>query len=325
MAGAAITSIVILSLVIVGLFVLRILFTKERSLSVMIRRGVALAVSIVVICLAFAPVIGTTVNITPFNSTSEREFKYSVYAPFLVSFGFLTDEEFDDAELLYKMDKYDKQDYITALVEDFENYTKKELSSVDGDILNTTVVTSLYFCYLGESMAIAPFLLLFQLIAVIGAGLVMWQMLRYFAYGKINRAFVLTGRLTAVIAGAFAVASAITLSAFLADATNKYAPIEFGCAISIGIFFFFTFAVAMLVLPISVKKDPEENCIPVSMFSKKAECGCCCESVIEEPVFEAVVSDEVTSDESNEEITEEDGEPDEQDIEDLKALDGDVE
>ena len=81
----------------------------------------------------------------------------------------------------------------------------------------------------------------------------------------------------------------------------------------------------MLVLPISVKKDPEENCIPVSMLSKKAECGCCCESVIEEPVFEAAVSDEVTSDESNEEITEEDGEPDEQDIEDLKALDGDVE
>jgi len=332
MAGAAITTIAVSSLAILLLFVLRMIFANGRSLGVMIRRGVALAISIVVICLAFTPVLTTTVEITPSNSISEREFKYSVHAPLFVSFGFLTEEEWIDAEELYKLDKYEKQDNFIYQIEDFEDLTKKQLSSSQGEIINASVVSSLYFCYIGEAMAIAPFLMIFQLIAVIGAGIVMWQLLRYFADGRLSRAFTLSGRITAVITAVLAVAANIVLAVFLADATNKYAPVEFSCAIAIGGFFFLAFAIAMLALPVSMKRSREENSIPVSIFSKKAECCCCCDTVSDNVSAEedaSVVADASTEETASEQDFEdakaddiEDIDDDVQDIDDLKALDG---
>ncbi len=342
LAGCAIATVVICSIAIIGLFVLRLIFAKERSsVSVMIRRGIALAVSIVVICLAFTPILKTTYEITPSNSYNEREFEYSINTSFYIYFGFLTEDEWDSAEEFYNLTRTEKQEYFESLIDDMEYLTKKELNSAEGNLYNSEFVSGLYHCYIGEAVIITPLLMLCQLVAVIGAGFVMWQMLRYFAIGRINRKFVLSGRLLAVIFGAGAVASNIVLAILAAYATKRYAPDGFTCSIALGVFFFLAFAIVMLVLPISAKRDPEENTIPMSMFCGSAACACCCGTVCEEaPVDEAPVAEEAsfsdddafeenldeapasedTADEA-EELTDSD-DTDIQDIEDLKSLDG---
>lgn len=323
LAGAAIATIVICSIAIVGLFVLRLIFAKERpSISVMIRRGIALALSIVVICLAFTPVLKMTYDIVPKNSYDNREFEYSVNAPFFVYFGFLTEDEWDEAEAFYGLSKFEKQEHFSELIDDMKQLTKKQLNSYMGDAANNEIVSDLYYGYIGEAVIVAPLLVLCQLIAVIGAGFVMWQLLRYFASGRINRKFTLSGKLIAVIFSAGAVASNIVLAVLASSAVKRYAPDELTCSIAFGVFFFLAFAIAMMALPISTKRAPEENTVPVSMFCGNTVCACCCDTACEDASDEAPSSED-TSEEEVTEIT--DSDEDIHDIEDLKALDGDEE
>ena len=342
-AGSAIAAIVISSIVIIGLFVLRIIFTKDRSVKVIVKRGVALAISIIVICLAFTPILKTSYEIIPSGSTNEREFEYSVYSPFYVYFGFLTEEEWEYADDMKNLYKNEKQEHFVDLLERMEYNSKKELTSGIGEMSNYEFISDLYFCYMGELVIIAPLLMLCQLVAVIGAGFVMWQMLRYFAIGEINRKFIISGKLVALLFGAGAVASNIILAIFAVSATNKYAPDGFSCSIALGVFFFMAFAIAMLALPVNSKRKTEENPFPVSIFCNKAVCDCDCEAVCSDaPVAEEAVEEVEEADtpveeapaveESSEEapVTEfpDDSDIDAiededlQDIEDLKTLDG---
>ena len=134
--------------------------------------------------------------------------------------------------------------------------------------------------------------------------------------------FTLSGNLLAVIFSAGAVASNIVLAVLASSAVKRYATDELTCSIALGVFFFLAFAIAMMALPISTKRAPEENTVPVSMFCGNTVCACCCDTACEDASDEAPSSED-TAEEEVTEIT--DSDEDIHDIEDLKALDGDEE
>lgn len=266
LAGTAIATLIISGATIFGIFVLRLVFTTNRSVSAIVKRSIVLAVSVTVICLAFTPVLKTSVKAKPSGSDMERTFDYTVYAPLYVDFGYYSDEKWEAVEEYYNKDEQEKKSDLRSRISAFSYYDKSELRSDSGVRLNCGLVQSLYCCYLGDDMRIVPILMLAQTVAIIGAAFIMWQMLCYLASGTYNRAFVFTGRILATVFGLIAVAVNVTLAVFASFATVAYMPSEFEFSITSGIFFFMGFAIVMSVFPLSAKHGPERDTIPASMF-----------------------------------------------------------
>lgn len=266
LAGTAVATLIISGSAIFGIFVLRLVFTTNRSVSAIVKRSIVLAVSVTVICLAFTPVLKTSVKAKPSGSDMERTFDYTVYAPLYVDFGYYSDEEWEAVEEYYNKDEQEKISDLRSQISTFSHYDKSGLRSESGAMLNQGLVRSLYCYYLGDNMRIVPILMLAQTVAIIGAAFIMWQMLCYLASGTYNRAFVFTGRILATVFGLIAVAVNVTLAVFASSATVAYMPSEFEFSITPGIFFFMGFAIVMSVFPLSAKHGPERDTIPASMF-----------------------------------------------------------
>ncbi|MBQ8392258.1 MAG: hypothetical protein IJX51_00655 [Clostridia bacterium] len=249
--------------------VLRLIFTNQRSISTLVKRGVALVIAIVVIALAGAPIISTTAKIEPENMSKKKEFSFSVDADIFVGMGFNEEDTWDYIDNKYTdPTRTEKKEIFEDRLNHFSLYTKKEIENGDADYINTELVVMLYYMYVGETMMVAPYIMILQIIALLGAVFVMWQMLQYFAYGSYSRGFTLAGKLLGLIAGVLytIIISALVVMAMLA--ADSYAPSAFTLTIGLGLLAFGIFCIALLAMPLSPRKHDESNYIPVHCFTE---------------------------------------------------------
>ncbi|MBQ9744812.1 MAG: hypothetical protein IJW19_06790 [Clostridia bacterium] len=269
MSVTAIATLVCGFIAIAGSAVLRLIFTNQRSISTLVKRGVALVIAIVVIALAGAPIISTTAKIEPDGMSKKKEFAFSVAADIFVGVGYYDEDTWDNIDNYYEdPTTSDKKDMFEDRFDDFEWYSKKEIENGEADHINKSLVMMLYFMDLGESMIVAPYIMLLQLVAVLGAVFVMWQMLQYFAYGSYSRGFTLAGKLLGLIAGVLYTIIIAVFVLFAMLAADVYAPSAFTLTIGLGLLAFGIFSIALLAMPLSPKNRDESDYIPVHCFTE---------------------------------------------------------
>ncbi len=257
----AIASAIILSLTF------RYIFSKGEKASIIVARGIAIGLSIMVVCLAFAPLFKTTLKTQFQGRDFESEIDIKHNATFFTVFE-ISDLEKEEIEKLKDTTKSEKQRYFERQFSFFNYMQKKEAEGPVGESTDSAILMEL-LCSKTEdpvrvifSFAYIPFVIM-----VVGVLLVLWQNLRFFVSGAYTKKIVTIGKLiTAIACGVglvFTVVFVICASSFIDD----YITVDYGIKISAGIIFMFLFALGSVFCPSRItpkqKKVKEVNEKPV--------------------------------------------------------------
>ena len=314
---AALSTLIISAVIICGLSLIRIFNTEKRSVGAMIKRGVTLALAITVICLSSAPIISTTVTAAPYGTSRERDFDYRLDMSFFNEFGAYDEDMWQDVEEFHSLPKEEKKNEIMYGIGSMSDYTRLELDRGYGAAINRHVAALIYKSNSGIGMSLSSIYGLSHALTLIGAMLVAWQMLLYFALGDYSRIFNISGKLLSIVFGVISLGGAIIFSAALIRGVDVYGVSDnYSAFLSAGSVIFTVFAVAMAVMPVSRRVRCEATDLPYTLYIAKipeevAEIDTNSENYPEEFDTEAYGDDELVALDKIEE-----------DVSDLKLLDG---
>lgn len=252
-SAIAVWSLVLSGLTVALTMVLRYIFSSREKALVIIPRAIAIGLSVIVVCLAFAPIFKTTLEARFEGRQKDSEIDIKHNAAFFTNFS-LSEAMKEEFEELRPTTKNEKQDYFDRQFAIFGGMTKKEAkgnlgNSVDASILvqllavKTEPAVSVIF-----SFAYIPFIIM-----VVGALLVLWQSLYSFASGKYSKAVVMTGKLMSALGCVAGLAFTIVFLVIMAPFIDTYVIADYGISISAGIIFMLIFAVGSVFCPSEAK------------------------------------------------------------------------
>ena len=272
MSVMAILSVICVAIVVVLSMVLRYIFSKRDTVKNIIARSVALALSVVVFCLAFAPVFSVTFKSTMIGSERLKSVKVTHGAEFFEALAISDDEseKFDDVS---DMSKGEKKKYFESMMNAFSLMSKKDIQSDYGARLNSEILV-----YLLGSKIHTPVLNLFSttvvffLLTVIGALLILWQSVYFFATGKHIKPVVIVSKICAAVAAMVALIMTIILVVVTASYAEDYISSSYDIAIGAGVIMMVVFSIGSIFCPVSLtKKVKKVRRISVEDACKKFE------------------------------------------------------
>ena len=257
LSWSAIITMVCYIVVISAIVITKIVSNKQRSVKALVKCGITLAVSIVALCLVFAPVMTTTAEIVPSGSEEMREFDFNVYAAPFYQISALGEEYWDSVNALNYTTFTGEGEIIDADFELFSIYSRKELRSEQGINANHTFLTSMYNTVYENYMVIFAIVLnVGTLLSVIGILFVIWQMLRYLVFEKHSRTIIVLGKIFSAVFAAVALGIVIALVCMGMYIVNMYMSINiyYIVYISAGIIVFAVFAIGLIFCPMPIKR-----------------------------------------------------------------------
>lgn len=266
----AIWSIISSALAVVLTTVLRYIFANRDTLRNIIARSIALVLSVVVFCLAFAPLFNVR-----FKTYYSKRATVSHGVEFLNDIAINENEEEWLDEYFVDMTKSEKREYFEERMDEFSNMTKREIEGEIGTTLNTSILTTLLGAKIGSSGTnLLSATMIFFVLTVASALLILWQSLYFFATGKHAGRLVFITKICTAILSALALVSTIVLIAIVDSYAYDYiVGSNYRVSISAGVIIFVIFAIGSIFCPTSlVKKQRKEKAAKNNQDSKPSEC-----------------------------------------------------
>ena len=276
MSGGAILTLILSSATILTAFVLRFVLNKSARTLRLIPRAIAITLSIVVICLAFAPALQTSIHTTFNGSEKAKTAEIAMGASFFTLYH-VTD---DVAEKLEDMIEYDntktKQEKLAAIFDRFEDLTRKESEGVLGISVNSELLITLIGSKTrGETLELISLIGIVFIGAFIGAALVLWQNLSYLMNEQYSKNTVLISKIVSAVLALGALGISIAYLIVVRELETTYLPKGFDISISAGVICLAIFAIGSIFCPHNVtprvkKIDTEEVEEPVEEVIEQA-------------------------------------------------------
>lgn len=254
--GGALSSMAQCSLICVGAVVvlcmiLRYIFSKKDTTRNIVARSVALALSLAVFCLTFAPVFSASLEI-PYRYT---EVKITHKADFFERLR-ASEEDKELFDSLIEKSAAAKKNYLQDKLSDsFGGMSKKEIQSDYGAKLNA----DLLFELLGMRLVLPALTLfslttLFFILTAVGALLILWQGLYFFVTGRqITRVVSIAKIGSATVAGVALIMTVVFLI-MASSFTYTYITSDYSLGICAGVILMTVFAVGSLFCPARLTK-----------------------------------------------------------------------
>ena len=276
MSGTAIFTLILSAAAIITTFVIRFILNKSERTLRLIPRAIAITLAIVVICLAFAPALQTSIHTTFYGSDKAKTADIAMYASFFTAYH-VSD---DFAEQLEDMVEYDntkkKQEKLAAIFDQFQNLTRKESENALGVGINSKLLITLIGSKTrGETLELISLIGILFIGALIGAALILWQNLSYLMNGQYSKGLVLSGKIASAFFAFCALGVSIAYLLIIRDLEATYLPKGFDISISAGVICLAIFAIGSIFCPHNVtprvkKIDTEEVEEPVEEVIEQA-------------------------------------------------------
>lgn len=256
LSGLAASSLICALATVVFVMVLRYVFATRDSVKNIISRSIALVLSVVVFCLAFAPVISVSFRLSSessLNSTSKNvalNHDVSFFEHFNVS-----EEEFEVFDEMRDSTKEAKCKYFNSLLHDyFSDYSKKELKEGLADRDNIDLLLELLGSkYYMPTLQLIAISVVFFILTAIAAMVVLWQSLYFFASGKHSRHVVIISKIFAAAVSVAALVMTIVTKYIIADHAKTYISSSYRIGLSAGVIILVVFAVCAVFCPTRLK------------------------------------------------------------------------
>ena len=244
---------------IIAFLILRRVFNKSERMPGLAPRIIATALSIIVICLSFAPVATATADVTLRHSVHKESIVMEIGASFFTTqhVDKETKEELKDQVENYSTQK--KKELVEEKLAAFQEHFR--INEALGSKLHQNLLTTLVGCKLGGKMLeLISLAGLAFLGALGGAAIILWQNASYFATGEYSEKSVIIGKIVsaacAVIALGVSIAYVIITKGFIAT----YLPDDYKVSITAGVICLAIFAIGSIFCPHKaprVKKNDE--------------------------------------------------------------------
>lgn len=254
MSGMAIWSVICVLAAVVAVMVIRYIFANMDTVRNIIARSAALTLSVLVLCLAFAPVFSAS-----FKNDSSKNVTVSHGADFFEELA-ISEEKGESFENFNSMTKTQKQVYFDNCMKSFSSMSKKEIQSSYGASLNAPIVVDL----LGSKFQVFALNLLsatvlFFILTVISSLIVFWQSLYFFATGKHVRLVVLISKICSAVNALIAMILTTVVVIVADSAANNYIGASYGVSIGAGVIMMLVFAVCAVFCPTSLVKKTKKS------------------------------------------------------------------
>ncbi len=269
-SALSIISFILICLTIVMVFVFRLVFSEQRVKLKLPARIVATCLSIIVICLAFAPVVTFDVRTEFSNSytkkTASNSLDLCVFTALELDTNTWTRVNFTkETTTNYKVQYFEK------LVEDgYSNLSKLEAEDAIGAVTGASILSFIFATKTTETLTglMSQSYILF-LIVMIGALMVLWQNLVYFALGKEFSKTALIGKIISGVASALALIASIIYVVYMSSILDTYIPNIMSVHISAGIIILVIFALGSIFCPIGKENKRYYKIVYVNEEEKK--------------------------------------------------------
>ena len=256
MASALIAYLVIASVAVVMLIAFAFVFKQhERKFNIPLR-AISTALSIVVICMCFAPIYTSSVK-TEFNGKSKKSTaETSVYANFFGEFN-LNEEQREKLDELYDMDEEEQEDYFNSEFKGFSHYTKREFTKGACDALNAQFLISIFAATNSvDTVESTANVTLAFILTALCAGIVLSLNLLCLMLGVACKKLAITAKILCFVSAAAALLLTILVLVGIA-ASLQVVPKGYSITIDAGAILLAAFAVLNVCFPLGKTKEIE--------------------------------------------------------------------
>ncbi len=247
MSGVQISTLVLTVLTLLAFIVLNVFLNKKRiSVANTVKRALAASFAVVLLCSAFAPIVGTEAKTVFKNDTEERRATCTLDNS-LFNYLVLNNEQVEELE---EMKDEDIKATIKNTFNGFNSYTKREFTKGKANDVNQTFYSQILLYFGGyEFVGVFQLGAVALILTVLCALFTLWQNAFEPATGrKVHTAISLSVKILSVIAALTVLALAIVMSV-LVTANAETLDILYKSKISFGPILMTVFAVAVLSTP----------------------------------------------------------------------------
>lgn len=260
MSSMAIWCVICTLAVVVTSMVFRYIFSNRDTVRNIVTRSIALALSVVVFCLTFAPVFSVRFK----SINSETELSRRVNIPYGADFFeslMVSEYEADNLDYVIEMTKQEKREFFNDWLDDFSYMTKREIESDYGAATNAEMLSMLLGAKLGVSATkLLSLAVIFFILTAVSALLILWQSLYFFVTGKHIRVIVLISKICAVIATAIVMIATIVLIVLINLYADTYITgTVYQASIGAGIIILVIFCIGAIFCPTSLTKKVKKE------------------------------------------------------------------
>ncbi len=244
-------SLICVGAVVVLCMILRYIFSKKDTTRNIVARSVALALSLAVFCLTFAPVFSASLEVPYGHTEASITHKADFFERLRAS---EEDEELFDS--LIEKSAAAKKDYLKDKLSDsFGGMSKKEIQSDYGAKLNA----DLLFELLGMKLVLPALTLfslttLFFILTAVGALLILWQGLYFFVTGRQITRVVSIAKIGSATAAGVALIMTVVFLIMASFFAGTYIGSDYSLGICAGVILMTVFAVGSLFCPARLTK-----------------------------------------------------------------------
>ena len=251
--------IIVLSVIAIAITTaLRWLFTKREATNVIVTRGIAIGLAVIVFCLVFAPVITTSFK-TPLKTGKTTAIEIAHNASFFTEFDYSGSYE-ETVEDLSDSSKSHKIQYFENMFEKFEYMSKTEATEGAGKSLNASALVLLFSSKIDSSLGtVLSFTYILFIVVALAALVILWQNLYFFATGKYNRSTVIFAKVISVSLAILALIVTVVFVLIMQELVDDYLMKSYSLNLSAGIVFMAIFAIGSLFCPSNLLPKPKKE------------------------------------------------------------------
>lgn len=260
MGGGLILPLILSLAVIIYIGVEKIILTKRLdSVGGTIKKGAVLILALLVLIISFLPIMSLEADVLLKGKTNKREISISFDSAELGMFDI--DSNYSVAGEIAPWEYEDLGDYFVKSslyknISEFKQYSSSDVRKGKADSVGSEIlkITTLGLGYV--EMRVIPILIpIISTVALISLGLIVWQILQWFALDKMINPLVLISKIITPIMTATVLGLTI--------ATVAWANVNFGeigyekelkMLISVSVILSFIFSVAISCIPIKKKR-----------------------------------------------------------------------
>lgn len=254
MSTIAMCSVICVATVVVVSMIFRYIFSKRDTARNIVARSIALALSIVVFCLAFAPIFSVTFRSIEASSERSRSVEIVHGVEFLEELVF-SEDEMNELDYLKGLTKEQKKAYFANRLLSFSSMSKNEIESEYGASVNADILVELLGAKKkANTLALFSANVVFFILTVVGVLLIMWQSLYFFATGRHAELLVFFFKIFTAAIASVAMIVAIVFVAQAAPIAKIYIASGYRIRIGVGVILMAAFSIGAIFCPTRLTK-----------------------------------------------------------------------
>jgi len=245
--------VIISALIMLTLFVLRLIFEKQKiKVSSIVKHCISLVLAMVLLLSAFGSIVSTEVKTNFKNSADSKRATSSIDSSLFYAF-----ELSEDAKENYdKSSNKEKKDDIRETFSKFNLYSKRDFEKGKADTLNKAIFADLLLAFgFYECSELFGLGTVFMILLVLCALVIIWQNLYELATGKrLNLSIPISAKVIAIIMAAVILTLAMVISVVVTENADYISGIIYKAQISYAPILMLISAVAVTCIPPAISK-----------------------------------------------------------------------